>query len=37
MVFAGDGTLFVTTIGGDQSGNDKTGQVLKITDFEVRP
>jgi DNA-binding beta-propeller fold protein YncE len=31
MVFAGDGALFVTTIGGDQSGKDKTGRLLKIT------
>jgi DNA-binding beta-propeller fold protein YncE len=31
MVFASDGTLFVTTIGGGESDGGKTGQVLKIS------
>ncbi len=31
MVFAGDGTLYLTTIGGKENANSKTGQVLKIT------
>ncbi len=31
MVFAGDGTLYLTTIGGKETVNGKTGQVLKIT------
>ncbi len=31
MVFASDGTLYVTTMGGKESANGKSGQVLKIT------
>jgi DNA-binding beta-propeller fold protein YncE len=31
MVFASDGTLYVTTMGGKESANGKAGQVLRIT------